>query len=107
MCKSCGSNIQGTKLHLCSIKTSKEWRREVPLHLRRGDPIFKGSAKLTIDAKEDRDLYEKWLEEHKNADAIVCDTRTGLVIQAIYDNPVGITLSENLDAFVNIINLDD
>jgi len=101
MCESCGSNILGSPLHLCSIKTAKGWRREIPLHLRR-QPFMLPTAKLGISDTRDWDLYEKWLEEHHEADALVADKRSGLIIQAIYDNPVGMHLSENLDAWTNI-----
>ncbi|SRR6266849_11073776 len=109
MCKSCGSNIGPEpkigyipdRPHLCSIRTAKEWRQEIPLHLRRR-PLYSVKCKLTLETKEEWNSYEEWLSHHHDADALIVDKRTGLVIQALYDCPASMDLSERkVDFFTN------
>lgn len=115
MCESCGSNIGPPpkggyipdKPHLCSIRTATEWRQEIPLHLRR-QPLYPVKCKLTLESKEEYDAYEAWLVKHHDADAIIVDKRTGLVIQALYDCPVSMDLSERkVDFFTNVARLQN
>lgn len=114
MCESCGSNITGAgavtfgdeqlpRPHLCSIRTAKGWRQEVPLHLRSGR-LFPSTVKLDL-GPEDSKMQAAWLEQHRMADAIVYDLRTGRPIQAIYDCPPSMVLSENVDFFTNVARL--
>jgi hypothetical protein len=39
-------------------------------------------------SKEDHDIAHEWMEKHKNADEIVFDTETNLVVKAVYYEPV-------------------
>jgi hypothetical protein len=107
-CESCGSNIEAQLVdrpHLCSIRTAKGWRQEIPLHLRAGK-LLPSTAKLDL-CREDSEMQAAWLEKHHQADAIVYDKRTGRPIQAIYDCPPSMVLSGNLDFFTNAARMMD
>lgn len=43
---------------------------------------------LRYRSKEDYDLAHEWMEKHKNADELVFDTESNLVVKAVYYEPV-------------------
>ncbi len=104
-CESCGSNITGEtqdRPHLCSIKTAKGWRQVIPTHRRQG-PLYPPTVKLELGGEREREAYRRWIDAvSEHADELVVDRRTGLVIQAIFNCPVSMNVSENADFFANV-----
>ena len=109
MCESCGSNITGESAgdmpHMCSIRTAKGWRKEIPLH-RLGRPLMKGEWRWPELCREDHELQQRWIEQHHDCDRLVVDTRSGHVIEAVYLSPVANHLAEQMDTLANVSRLN-
>jgi hypothetical protein len=84
--------------------TANGWRQIIPLH-KRGSNLLPQHTKFDL-CKEDAKMLADWEEKHKYADAIVCDTRTGYPIQAIYNSPATMHMSEKVDFLHNIAKLN-
>lgn len=55
----------------------------------------------------DADAYYEWLEKHKNASALIADSRHGYIIKAIYNCPQSMAITEGLDFFKLVGALQD